>query len=134
MKEKIYDLRVWYFIIASSFLQALWGITLKKLNFQKIIDDLGRGEFFNYSFLIELIPLIIYFVLGFLIVLFISKAYKILPMSMVYAFWMGLTIVFQTLIDVFYFTEKISAESYCFIALILIGIIGMKKSETKEIF
>lgn len=131
MKAKIYNLRVWFFIVASSILQALWAITLKKLQFSKIIESIRLGNIFNYEFLSELIPLLIYFLLGFLIVLLISKAYKLLPMSMVYAFWMGLTLIFQTFIDVFYFKEKINLICYVFIGMILLGIIGIKKSEAK---
>ena len=125
-------MRVWIYILLAAIFQTIWGFVLKRLNFELIGDYISRGDLFTSTFLIELIPLAAYLLLGLLIVIVISKAYKLLPMSIVYAAWMGLTLLFQVLVDAIYFKEKMFLIQYACISLILIGVIGMKQSKPKD--
>jgi quaternary ammonium compound-resistance protein SugE len=126
-------MRVWIYILLAAFFQTIWGLVLKRLNFSLIFDFVSKRDVLSIQFLVELIPLITYLILGLLIVIVISKAYKLLPMSIVYAAWMGLTLLFQVLIDALYFNEKMHLIQYACIALILIGVIGMKQLKPKDI-
>lgn len=125
-------MRVWIYILLAAFFQTIWGFVLKRLNFSLIGDFISKGDLFSTPFLIELVPLAAYLILGLLIVVVISKAYKLLPMSIVYAAWMGLTLLFQVLVDALYFNEKMHLIQYACITLILIGVIGMKQSKPKD--
>lgn len=124
-------MKAWIFILIAAIFQTFWGITLKFLDFKKIVAMTSRGDVFSIEFVWALIPLLLYFIIGLVIVVFISKAYKLMPMSIVYAYWMGLTLVFQTFIDLLYFKEHFEWIQFGFLTLILIGIIGMKISTTK---
>lgn len=100
--------------------------------FGKIGDRMLKFDIFDLEFLILIIPAILYLILGLIIVIFVSKAYKLLPMSIVYAAWMGLTIFIQSVIDLFYFKEVFNNYQFFFVGIILIGIIGMKINTNKR--
>lgn len=124
-------MRVWIYILLAALFQTFWGLVLKRLNFSLIGNYISNRDFTSVEFYIELIPLGLYLGLGLAIVIVISRAYKLLPMSIVYAAWMGLTLLFQVLIDALYFGEKMYLTQYICIVLILIGVIGMKQLKTK---
>jgi multidrug transporter EmrE-like cation transporter len=124
-------LKAWIYIFIAALFQSMWGITLKMCQFGKIGDRILKFEIFDLEFLILIIPAILYLILGLIIVIFVSKAYKLLPMSIVYAAWMGLTIFIQSIIDLFYFKEVFNNYQFFFVGVILIGIIGMKINTKK---
>ncbi len=126
-------MRAWIYIIIAVVLQTLWGIVLKVLDFGKAFEFIRQGQIWNTAFLEQIIPIIAYFVLGLVIAIVISKAYKLLPMSIVYAAWMGLTLLLQVIVDVFFYQIPMHLIQYLFIACILAGIIGMKLSNPKSI-
>jgi multidrug transporter EmrE-like cation transporter len=47
-------------------------------------------------------------------------------MSVAYAVWMGLAMVIQTGVDIFFFKDSFNMFQLFFISLILIGVIGMR--------
>ena len=55
----------------------------------------------------------------------LAPAMKVLPVGLVYAIWAGTGIVAAALIGIFAFDEKLGALQYGFIALILIGAVGL---------
>lgn len=126
-------MRAWIFILVAVVLQTLWGIVLKFLDFPKAFSLIAAGQVWNMAFVQQIIPIIAYFVLGLVIAIVISQAYKLLPMSIVYAAWMGLTLLLQVAVDVFMFHIPMKAIQYLFIASILCGILGMKLSKPKSI-
>lgn len=114
-------------------LQTLWGIVLKILDFGKAFELISQGKVWNMAFFSQIVPILAYFILGLIIAIVISKAYKLLPMSIVYAAWMGLTLLLQVLVDVFLYQIPMQAIQHLFIACILAGILGMKLSKPKSI-
>jgi quaternary ammonium compound-resistance protein SugE len=126
-------LKAWIFILIAVVLQTLWGIVLKVLDFGKAFDLIGQGKIWDMAFVQQILPILAYFILGLVIAIVISKAYKLLPMSIVYAAWMGLTLLLQVLVDVFIYQIPMQAIQYLFIACILTGILGMKLSKPKSI-
>lgn len=126
-------MRAYIYILIAVVLQTLWGIVLKVLDFGKAFELIRQGQIWNTAFLEQIIPIIAYFVLGLVIAIVISKAYKLLPMSIVYAAWMGLTLLLQVIVDVFLYHIPMQAVQYVFIACVLAGILGMKLSNPKSI-
>jgi small multidrug resistance pump len=126
-------MKAWIFIFIAVILQTLWGMVLKVLDFEVAFKLIQQGEVFQLDFILKLLPILAYFGLGLAIAIVISKAYKLLPMSIVYAVWMGLTLLLQVVVDVFFYGEKMQLVQYLFISFILIGILGMKLSDPKSI-
>jgi len=126
-------MRAWLYIIIAAVLQTLWGVVLKILDFGKAWSYIKTGDLFNLNVWIQLLPLISYLVLGLLIAIVISRAYKLLTMSVVYASWMGLSLAMQVIVDVNFFGERMQVIQYVCIFLVLTGILGMKLSNPKKI-
>ncbi|HEX4846788.1 MAG TPA: multidrug efflux SMR transporter [Novosphingobium sp.] len=58
----------------------------------------------------------------------LAPAMKVLPLGVVYAIWSGVGIVAAALIGVFAFDERLGAIQYVFIAMVLIGAVGLNLS------
>lgn len=56
---------------------------------------------------------------------FLAPAMKVLPVGLVYAIWAGVGIVAAAIIGIFAFEERLGALQYGFIAMILIGAVGL---------
>ena len=123
----------WIYILIAVVLQTLWGIVLKVLDFGKAYELIRQGQIWDMAFVQQIFPILAYFILGLVIAIVISKAYKLLPMSIVYAAWMGLTLLLQVIVDVFLYHIPMQAVQYVFIACVLAGILGMKLSNPKSI-
>ena len=126
-------MKAWIFIFIAVILQTLWGMVLKVLDFEVVLKLIQQGVVFQLDFILKLLPILAYFGLGLAIAIVISKAYKLLPMSIVYAAWMGLTLLLQVAVDVFFYGEKMQLLQYLFISFIIIGILGMKLLDPKSI-
>lgn len=61
---------------------------------------------------------------------FMAPAYKTLPAGVVYAVWSGIGIVAIAALGVFYFKEKLDLYQLAFIAMILVGAIGLSLTTT----
>jgi quaternary ammonium compound-resistance protein SugE len=121
-----------FYFYCSDFTDAL-GYGLKGVGFRSVLKLIQQGVVFQLDFILKLLPILAYFGLGLAIAIVISKAYKLLPMSIVYAAWMGLTLLLQVVVDVFFYGEKMQLLQYLFISFILIGILGMKLLDPKSI-
>lgn len=118
----------WVSILLASLCETLWASSLKFLNFRNIRIRLVRNGFFSQKFGIAFLPLCTYIVFGILNMVFLTMALKTIPLAICYAVWMGLALVLQTVIDVFYFKEDIHLKQIGFLLLILIGIMGLQLS------
>ncbi|MEM8918220.1 MAG: multidrug efflux SMR transporter [Pseudomonadota bacterium] len=56
----------------------------------------------------------------------LAPALKTLPVGVVYAIWSGAGIVAITIIGAFFFDERLAFLQFLFIALILIGAVGLQ--------
>ena len=124
-------MKAWIYIIISAIITICWSTSLKYIQGDLIVSKIKSLQVFNLDFLILIIPLTGYFIFGLTMVIFISKAAKILPMSVVYAVWMGLSLVFQALMDVYFFHDQFTLLQIFFIMLVIIGVIGMKQNIKK---
>lgn len=57
---------------------------------------------------------------------FLAKAIKVMPMSLAYPIWTGIGAIGSILVGVFFFKDHMSLWTEFFVALLLIGIIGIK--------
>ncbi|MEH6758213.1 MAG: multidrug efflux SMR transporter [Parasphingorhabdus sp.] len=56
----------------------------------------------------------------------LAPALKMLPVGIVYAIWSGAGIVAITVIGAFFFDERLALLQFLFIAMILIGAVGLQ--------
>ncbi len=56
---------------------------------------------------------------------FLAPAIKVIPVGVAYAIWSGAGIVAITVIGLMVFEQRLAALQYVFIALILIGAVGL---------
>jgi multidrug transporter EmrE-like cation transporter len=126
-------MKAWLYIVIAVVLQTLWGLVLKILDFGKAWEFIQKGEVFNMDFLMQLLPVLAYLILGLLIAIVLSKAYKLMPLSVVYAAWMGLTLILQLIVDILFFSVNMHLLNYLYFLFVLTGILGMKLSNPKLI-
>jgi quaternary ammonium compound-resistance protein SugE len=53
-------------------------------------------------------------------------AFKEMPVSIAFGAWTGLALIFNVILDTYYFKEAFSLMHFIFLLMILIGIIGLK--------
>jgi len=56
----------------------------------------------------------------------LAPAMKVLPVGIVYAIWAGVGIVAAAAIGVFAFAETLSGLQYLFIAMVVVGAVGLR--------
>ncbi|KRN98640.1 DMT family transporter [Companilactobacillus kimchiensis] len=99
----------WIYLVIAGLFEVVWATTMKLSHgFTKI----------NFA---------IYTVIGlFLSMFFLALAVKKLPMSLAYPVWTGIGAVGSIIVGVILFGDKLSPLTWVFVALLLIGIIGIK--------
>ena len=58
--------------------------------------------------------------------LFLAPALKLLPVGIVYAIWSGVGIIGVTALGIAVFGDRLALAQYGFIAMILVGTVGLK--------
>jgi multidrug transporter EmrE-like cation transporter len=61
---------------------------------------------------------------------FLAPAMKALPVGIVYAIWAGVGIVAATMIGAVAFNERLGAVQFLFLAMVLIGAVGLRATTT----
>ncbi|WP_455055941.1 DMT family transporter [Merdimonas faecis] len=99
----------WVYLIVAGGLEVFWSTCLK----------LSEG----FSVLKFSILTVIGMIFSFL---FLSQATKTLPLGTSYAIWTGIGALGAVIVGVLLFKESVSPLRLMFVALLLIGIIGLK--------
>ena len=99
----------WLFLLVAGALEVFWSTCLK----------LSEG----FSVLRFSILTVIGMIFSFL---FLSQATKTLPLGTSYAIWTGIGALGAVIVGVLLFKESVSPLRLMFVALLLIGIIGLK--------
>ena len=60
----------------------------------------------------------------------LAPAMKVIPVGIVYAIWAGVGIVAASVIGLLAFDERLGALQFAFIAMILIGAVGLRVTTT----
>ncbi len=99
----------WIELIFAGLLEVFWSTMMKWSDgFSKL----------NYS---------LYTVLGMIASFyFLSKAIKTLPMSLSYPIWTGIGALGSVIVGVWLFHDKLTPQTWFFVGLLLISIIGIK--------
>ncbi|MBI1391738.1 MAG: QacE family quaternary ammonium compound efflux SMR transporter [Alphaproteobacteria bacterium] len=63
---------------------------------------------------------------------FFAGAIKSIPVGVGYAIWAGVGILAMAAIGIFFFGQKLGPAQYAFIALILVGAVGLRLTTTAE--
>lgn len=99
----------WIFLVVAGIFEMFWATMMK----------LSEGfSKWNYS-LLTVIGMIVSFY-------FLAKSLHSLPMSLAYPIWTGIGAVGSILIGVFFFKDHLSLLTSFFVALLIVGIIGIK--------
>jgi multidrug transporter EmrE-like cation transporter len=113
-----------YLLIASLF-QVCWLYNVKSIDRNKLalirLNNIGQKKS-----LLALLPLLLYFVFGISNVVFFTLAMDKINPSTAYAIWTGVVLSIASLIDKFYFGQKIKFIQYAFLLMIIAGIVGLK--------
>lgn len=103
----------WIHLVIAGILEVFWASTMK------LSDGFSKV---NYSIL-TVIGMIASFY-------FLSKAIKLLPMSLAYPIWTGIGAVGSIIVGTLIFKDVISLKTWFFVGLLLVGIIGIKVTST----
>lgn len=101
----------WVYLVIAAAFEVAWTFSLK------------ATEGFT-----RLIPVVFYIVTGIGNVFFLSLAMKSIPMATALAVWMGVSVTGVTLIDAYISGAPPTPVKYIFIALIAVGVVGLKVS------
>jgi len=105
----------WIYLILAGILEIGWVISLKKTEgFTKII------------------PILFYAFFGFFAAYFFSNALKTIPIGVAYAVWMGIAVIGTTIAETYLFNSSYNFAKIFFVALILIGAIGLRLTSNGE--
>jgi quaternary ammonium compound-resistance protein SugE len=98
------------------------------MNVKKIRQIEWSELFSDVNQFYTLFPLIGYIVFGVGNIILFSMAMKYIPASTAFTTWMALTLIWVKVVDTLYFKEPFTYTHLIYMAFILIGIIGLKKS------
>ncbi len=119
----------WLYLFIASLFEIGWIFSLKKLSFAEIkkisFQAIAQHPTDN---LVALLPLVGYVGFGLANIYFFSLAMKEIPASTAFAIWMGVTLAGVKMIEVFFFKDAIKPMDFVYLGLILIAIIGLKKT------
>ena len=101
----------WFYLIIAGVLEIGWIISLK------------YTEGFT-----KLVPIIFYACFGAGSAYFLSLSLKSIPVATAYAGWMGIAITGTTLVAIFTGQEPLQIFRILFLAMILVGVLGLKIS------
>lgn len=103
----------WVYLVASGFIDVAWALTMKK----------AQG-FANPAWTAVSLLLLAAFVY------LLTKALQVLPVGTAYAVWTGIGAAGTVLAGMFLFAEPASANRLMWIAVIVVGIVGLNLSST----
>ncbi|GEN95476.1 DMT family transporter [Pediococcus ethanolidurans] len=104
---------IWIELIIAGLFETLWATTMKySQGFTKI----------GFTVL-TVIGMILSFY-------FLSRATKILPLSIAYPIWTGIGAVGSIIIGVILFQDRLSPLTWMFVGLLVVSIIGIKLTNT----
>ena len=99
----------WIFLLIAGALEVFWSTCLK----------FSQGLTVPKFSVLTVVGMILSFV-------FLSQATKVLPLGTSYAIWTGIGALGAVIVGIVLFKESVSPARLVFVALLLVGIIGLK--------
>jgi quaternary ammonium compound-resistance protein SugE len=115
----------WLYLFLASCFEICWTYSVKFARFKQAFTKPSLHFFLNYH---NAIPLLGYIGFGVCNIFCFTMAIKQIPAAIAFAVWTGVAIVGLKIVDTFYLKQPASLIQLFFMALILIGIIGLKKT------
>jgi quaternary ammonium compound-resistance protein SugE len=117
----------WLYLFAASIFEMAWTFSLRFMSVKKLKALHWRGFFSQSGTWLVIWPFLGYIVFGLGNVYCISVAMKTIPASTALAVWMGTALVGVKLVEILFLKMPYDGWQFLFLALILIGIVGLKK-------
>ena len=121
-------LLAWTYLFIAAGLEIGWVYCLKFMELKKISSIGFTGMMSSKENMLLIIPVLGYAVTGVGNIIFFYMAMKQIPTSVAFAVWMAISLSGVKIIDTVVFKESISVIQYISFALIILGIIGLKKT------
>lgn len=118
----------WIYLLVASLFEIAWTFSLKFMDVKKMKAIHWTGFFSKKENWVILAPFAGYILFGLANIVFFSMAMKQIPASTALAVWMGVTLIGVKLVDVTVFKESYNGYQLLYMGLILIGIVGLKRS------
>ena len=118
----------WLYLVIASVLEVCWIYSLKYLSVADIRAIPWARAGAQPALLAPLLPLVGYIVFGVTNVVIFSFAIKHIPAATAFAAWTAMALIGSKLVDTFYFKEPFVPTQLLYMALIVIGIIGLNRS------
>ncbi len=99
----------WVVLLLAVFVEIAWALSLKWIQTQPGVWSIGAA-----------------LILTGLNMLMLSYAMRGIPVGTAYAVWTGLGAVGITIIGILWFSDPLSAARLAFMALIIVGVVGLK--------
>jgi quaternary ammonium compound-resistance protein SugE len=118
----------WIYLLIAAIFEICWTFSLKFLSIKKLKAIHWTAFWSQRENWSSLAPFAGYIIFGLGNIIFFSMAMKDIPASTALAVWMGLALVGVKLVDISYFKEPYNMYQFFFMALIVIGIVGLKRN------
>jgi quaternary ammonium compound-resistance protein SugE len=119
----------WMYLFIAAISEVWWTYSLKYVDVRKILATPVKNYFEEPSNTRILAPALGYVLFGVGNIFFFSLAMKEIPTSVAFTVWVAISIIGLKLMDVFVFkASSFSNTDFFFYALIIIGILGLKKT------
>lgn len=117
----------WMYLFAAAVFEMAWTFSLRFMSVKKLKAVHWRGFFSQGSSWPIVWPFLGYVVFGLGNVYCISIAMKTIPASTALAVWMGTALIGVKLVEILFLKMPYDGWQFLFIALILVGIVGLKR-------
>jgi quaternary ammonium compound-resistance protein SugE len=117
----------WIYLFIASLFEIAWTFCVKFMDVKGLRAIQWRLFFSHGVNWAILAPFAGYIVFGVGNIAFFSMAMKDIPASTALAVWMGVTLVGVKLMEMSFFRQAYDFSQFFYMALILIGIVGLKR-------
>jgi quaternary ammonium compound-resistance protein SugE len=121
-------IKPWIFLLLASALEAAWTFSLRKLNLTALKNAIVSKPILSTEVGTEFAYLLTYLVLGGANIYFLSLSMKSIPMTIAIATWTSISLILIKMCDIFILKNPTNIYEFFFLALIIIGIVGLKYS------
>jgi quaternary ammonium compound-resistance protein SugE len=122
-------MKPWVYLFIASVFEVGWMFSLKFISFEKV-KSISLQTLKNQPIndILTVLPFVGYVVFGVGNIYCFSVAMKGIPASTAFAVWMAVALAGVKLVEVIVFKEPSKTTDYIFLALMLVAIIGLKRT------
>ena len=121
-------LKPWIYLLLASGLEAAWTFSLRKLDLGALKNSIVENPLISSAVGVQFGYLLLYFGLGGSNIYFLSLSMKSIPMTIAIATWTSVSLILIKMCDIFILKNPTNLAEFFFLALIIIGIVGLKYS------